>query len=224
MTLQRQEKVQLLLSLRCSPQTLSIQDHTPSTPLKLIATIRQVASPFPDHVVTILTYFPLLPLRSLGSRITHIRVSGDPDLLKRDKSDGFSFLSIPPVYQSYAEVVFELPPERLMQRLGNKDESVQDKLRRIIKGKKIARWTLPDELSLDREPDEDETEEIACKLRDLVDHHVVNSLSSRGAVEDEQKPDIGRMRSEGWGFGEPEAGLVMVVADEGEEATFTIVE
>lgn len=194
-----------------------------------------------------------LPLRPVGKWITTIRIGGVPDLLARDVDDDFKFLSIPPVDQGHAEVVLELPPERLMLRLCNNDESVQDKLHRFLrpgdvykvapsnlrlnwwafgslddeaslKGKRIARWTLPDELSLERRPGEDETDEVACKLVDLVDLHNVNSLSSRSAVEDEQKPDIGRMRAEGWVFGEPEGGLVMVAADEDGEATFTVVE
>lgn len=281
---QKHERVQLSLSLECTPQTLSIHNPFPSTPLKLIATVKQTASPFPDRPVTLLTKYscldcdeadnafftramvsptiatadptcptPVLPLRPVGIRYTIIRISGDPDIMKRDKADGFRFITVPAVDQGHAEVVFELPPERLMQRLGGKDEPVQDKLLRFLrpgdtykivssdryirwwafgsldnggslKGKKIARWSLPDDMPLAREPGVDETEEVAHKLRDLVDLHNVNSLSSRSCVEDEQVPDIRTMRAEGWAFGEPEAGLQLVAEGKDGEATFTVVD
>jgi hypothetical protein len=187
----------------------------------------------------------------MARHITTTRISGDPDLLKRGKDDGFSFITVPPIGQGYVVVVFGMPPARLVQRLGNKHESVQDKLLRLLRPgdsykivpsdlairwwtfgsldgnnglrkKKIARWTFPDDLPLVREPGEDETDEIAQRLRDLVDLHDVNHLSSRSTVEGEQRPVIGPMRSEGWVFGEPEGALVMAAEDQGEGAIFTI--
>jgi hypothetical protein len=280
----QEQKVQLSLSLSTSPpHTISIHEACPPSPLKLIATIEQTASPFHNRAITLLTKYscldttpsedafviramqspqitnpdpqcpaPELPLRPT-KRITFIRVSGDPDLLKREKNDGFTFVTIPPVGQGHAEVFFELPPERLVQRLGNKEDSVQDKISQFLRpgdtykivpsdlsirwwafgsleGKeglrkgKIARWTLPNDLSLVREPGEDETDEVAHKLRDLVDLHNVNYLSSRSAVENEQRPDVREMRSKGWVFGEPQANLAMVTEGKGREATFTIVD
>lgn len=284
-TSQQQQKVELSLSLSTSPpHSVSIHDAFPSNPLKLIVAIKQIASPFPDRAVTILTKYscldttpsedafflramaspkitvpdtecpaPELPLRPVARHITTIRVSGDPDLLKRGGDSGFTFVTIPPVGQGHAEVLFELPPKRLVQRLGNKDESVQDKLLRFLRPgdtykivpsdlgirwwafgslegeaglrtKKIARWTFPNDLSLVREPGQDETDEVEHKLRDLVDLHDVNYLSSRSAVENEQRPVISKMRSEGWVFGEPENGLTIVAEDEEKEAVFTIVD
>lgn len=196
---------------------------------------------------------PELPLRPVGKQITTIRVSGNPDLLQRDKNDGFTFVTIPPVGQDYVEVVFELPPENLMQRLGKDEQSVQEKLLHYprpgdvykivprdlsirwwafgslddetsLKGKKIARWTLPNELALDRGPGEDETEEVARKLKDLVNPHNVNSPSSRSAAEGEQIPNIRQTRPDGWVFGEPEAGLVIITTAEDRTATFRVVE
>ncbi|KAI8629104.1 hypothetical protein F5Y19DRAFT_433980 [Xylariaceae sp. FL1651] len=69
----------------------------------------------------------------IGRHITTERVSGDPDLLKRGRGAEFRFISIPPVAQGRAEVVFELTPFRLMDRLGDKYESVQDKLARFLR-------------------------------------------------------------------------------------------
>lgn len=282
---QQQRKVQLSLSLSTSPpHTISVHHVYPSEPLKLIATVKQMASPFPDRAITILTKYscldttpggdafllramaspkittpdtqcpaPELPLRPVARRITTIRVSGDPDLQKRGENNGFIFVTIPPVGRGHAEVVFELSPARLVQRLGNKDESVQDKLLRFLRPgdtyrivpgdlsirwwafdsieddrgvgtKKVARWTLPDDLSLVREPGEDETDEVAHRLRDLVDLHDVNYLSSRSAVDGEERPVIRRDRLEGWVFGEPEGGLAMVADDADKEATFTVIE
>ncbi|KAK7960388.1 hypothetical protein PG988_011602 [Apiospora saccharicola] len=192
-------------------------------------------------------------------RVTFIRVGGDPDILKRAEEDHFSFLTVPPVGQGHAEVVWELSPATLLRKMGNPGESVQDKLLRLLrpgdtyriwpgsmticwwsfgsledeagdglddkkKKKKVARWTLPDGLPLVRAPGVDETEDVAHRLVDLVDHHNVNFLSSRSAVEDEQIPVIKDMRAEGWVFGEPRAGLKMVVRDQGGEAVFTITE
>ncbi|KAI1332647.1 hypothetical protein F5Y16DRAFT_393954 [Xylariaceae sp. FL0255] len=194
---------------------------------------------------------PDLPLRPVRRHITTTRVSGDPDLLKRGQDSRFYFITIPPVAKSHTEVIFELPPSRLTDHLGDKNESLQDKLTRFLrpgdtyeieardlgirwwafgslqdedglKGKKISRWTLPDDLSLVREPGEDETEEAVSRLRDLVDLHDVNYLSSRSAVDGERMPDIKQMRSSGWVFGEPESRLVMIPEHERTEATFTI--
>jgi hypothetical protein len=278
----QEQKVQLSLSLSTSPpHTISIHEAFPLEPLRLIATIKQTASPFPDRAITILTKYscldttpsedaffiramqspqitildpqcpaPELTLRPVGKRITFIRVSGNEDLLKREKDDGFTFVTIPPIGQGHAEVCFELPPERLVRRLGKKEDLVQDKLSQFLrpgdtyriapsdlsirwwtfgsleglKKGKIARWTLPNDVSLVREPGEDETDAVAHRLRDLVDLHDVNSLSSRSAVENEQRPDVREMRSEGWVFGEPEASLAIVAEGKGREATFTIVD
>jgi hypothetical protein len=52
----------------------------------------------------------------------------------------------------------------------------------------------------------------------------VNKLSSRSAVEGEEKPDIKKMREEGWVFGEPPGLLKMIAQDEDKVATFKIVE
>jgi hypothetical protein len=49
-------------------------------------------------------------------------------------------------------------------------------------------------------------------------------LSSRSAVEGEEKPDIKKMREEGWVFGEPPGLLKMIAQDEDKVATFKIVE
>ncbi|KAK8057099.1 hypothetical protein PG996_011036 [Apiospora saccharicola] len=285
------QKVQLSLSLSTSPpHTLSVHDAYPTEPLKLVATVEQVASPFPERAVTILTKYSCLDNSPAGDdafarlalhspqltvadpecptpeiklrptkRVTFIRVGGDPDILKRAEEDHFSLLTVPPVGQGHAEVVWELSPATLLRKMGNQDESVQDKLLRLLrpgdtyriwpgsmticwwsfgsledeagdglddkkKKKKVARWTLPDGLPLVRAPGVDETEDVAHRLVDLVDHHNVNFLSSRSAVEDEQIPVIKDMRAEGWVFGEPRAGLKMVVRDQGGEAVFTITE
>lgn len=282
----QQGNVQLSLSLTTTtPHAISIHDPYPSNPLKLIASIKQTGSPFPDRAVTILTKYtcldttpsedaffiramrspqitapntqcaaPELPLRPVARNITTTRISGDPDLLKRGDDGGFRFITVPPVGQGDVQVVFELPPERLVERLGDKDELVQDKLLRLLRPgdsykvvprdlsvrwwafgsldgedglrrkNKIARWTFPDDLPLVREPGEDETNEIAHKLRDLVDLHDVNHLSSRSAVDGEHRPDIRAMRSEGWVFGEPAGSLVMTAEDKEKGATFTIKE
>lgn len=95
----------------------------------------------------------------------------------------------------------------------------EDGLRR----RKIARWTLPDDIPLVREPGDDETDEVSHRLRDLVDLHNVNRLASRPTYNGEQIPDIRQMRSEGWVFGEPEAGLEMRCEQE-DYARFTITE
>ncbi|KAK7993921.1 hypothetical protein PG989_007302 [Apiospora arundinis] len=275
------------------PHAISVHDPYPSEPLKVVAAVEQIASPFPERAVTILTKYscldttpsedafflramhspqiaaapdgaapccsaPELPLRPVARWITTTRVSGDPDLLKRGGEDtGFVFVTIPPVGQGHAEVAWELSPARLVRRLGNKDEPVQEKLLRLLrpgdtykittgklsicwwafgslgneggvgdeekKKKKVARWILPDDLPLVRAPGMDETEEVGHRLRDLVDLHDVNYLSSRSAVEGEQRPVVKKMRSEGWVFGEPEAGLTMVAKDQ-EPAAFTISE
>ncbi|KAK6193480.1 hypothetical protein LQW54_012418 [Pestalotiopsis sp. IQ-011] len=282
----KQGTVQLSLGLTTStPHAISIHDPYPSTPLELIASIKQTSSPYPDRAVTILTKYscldttpsedaffiramrspqitvpdtqcatPELPLRPVARNITTTRISGDPDLLKRGDDDGFRFITVPPVGQGDVQVVFELPPERLVERLGDKDESVQDKLIRLLRPgdsykvvvrdlsirwwafgslhgedglrskNKIARWTFPDDLPLVRKPGEDETDEVAHRLRDLVDLHDVNHLSSRSAVEGEQRPDIRAMRCEGWVFGEPAGSLVMTAEDQDEGAIFTIKE
>ncbi|KAI1172025.1 hypothetical protein F4777DRAFT_23081 [Nemania sp. FL0916] len=317
---EHESQVQLSLSLRTTaPHSISITDPNPASPLKLICSLKQTASPYPERAVTILTKYtcldttptsdaffiqamsspklittsepkqepehepeqdsergdnkqrggpaPELPLRPVSKRIHMIRVSGDPDLLKRDKADGFTFLIIPPTGQGEAEVVFELPPSELLKRLGEKEDPLEDKMARFLrkgteyritpsdleprwwafgglgddeeswdedgygdklrllrKGKRIARWTLPDSLPLVRDPSEDETDEIANKLVDLVDLHDVNHLSSRSAVDGEQKPVIGNMRKEGWVFGEPSKGLVIKVEEGGEERRFGVVE
>ncbi|KAF2854223.1 hypothetical protein T440DRAFT_270729 [Plenodomus tracheiphilus IPT5] len=280
-----QQKVQVSIHLSTSPpHTISINDASPSEPLKLIATIKQTASPFPDRAVTILTKYSCLEVDTPGSegaffiramtspqitvpdetcpapelplrptkRVTITRISGDPDLLKRGEENGFSFVTVPPVGQGHAEVVWELPPSKLLLRLGNKGEPIEEKMKRFLRpgdtykivpdnlriqwwtfgsleggegleNKKIARWSLPDKLSLVRKPGEDETDEVAHGLLDWVDLHNVNSLSSRSAVENEQIPDIAKMRSEGWVFGEPKAGLEMTVKNKEEGAQFTIV-
>jgi hypothetical protein len=91
-----------------------------------------------------------------------------------------------------------------------------------LKKKRIARWSLPDDLALVRNSGEDETKEMAHRLCDWVDLHNVNKLSSRSTVENEQIPDIGKMRLEGWVFGEPSTGLEMTLGNK-EGAQFTIV-
>lgn len=284
-------KVHLSLSLSTSPpHTLSVHDPDPTQPLRLVATVEQAASPFPERPVTLLTKYscldnapscdafsllamhspqltvadPQCPAPELRmrptKRVTHIRVGGDPDLLKREEEDHFAFLTVPPVGQGGAEVTWELSPAKLLRTMGDQGESVQAKLRRLLrpgdayrirpgtmsicwwsfgrlageegdegagekrKKKKVARWTLPDDLPLVREPGMDETEDVAHRLVDLVDRHNVNFLSSRSAVEDEQIPVIKDMRAEGWVFGEPQAGLKMVVKDREGEAVFTITE
>ncbi|KAK8109234.1 hypothetical protein PG984_015035 [Apiospora sp. TS-2023a] len=288
---QDEGKVQLSLSLSTSPpHTLSVHDPYPKEPLKLVATVEQVASPFPERAVTILTKYSCLDNSPAGDdafarlalhspqltvadpqcptpeiklrptkRVTHTRVGGDPDILKREAEEYFDFVTVPPVGQGHAEVVWELSPATLLRKMGDQGESVQDKLLRLLrpgdtyrvwpgsmsicwwsfdslgdeagdglgekkKKKKVARWTLPDDLPLVREPGTDETEDVAHRLVDLVDHHNVNFLSSRSAVEDEQIPVIKDMRAEGWVFGEPQAGLEMTVKDQGGEAIFTITE
>ncbi|CAG8961997.1 hypothetical protein HYFRA_00014105 [Hymenoscyphus fraxineus] len=279
---QRDRKVHLSVNLRTSsPHTLPIHDSSPAEPLKLIATIKQNASPFPERPVTILTNYSCLDttksddafrIRTMKSpqitvpdsecptpeirmqarsTITFTRVGGDPDLLKRGDYYPFTFVTIPPLGQGHAEIFWNLTPERLMQRLGEAGEAVEDKMRRLLRPgdsykiepsdlnvrwwsfgtledeagikKKVARWALPDDLSLDRKEGEDETEEVAHKLVDLVDRHDVNHLSSRSAVEGEQIPDIKTMRAEGWIFGEPESGLSLMYEDD-EGAVFTVTE
>ncbi|KAK7909012.1 hypothetical protein PG985_014890 [Apiospora marii] len=286
-------KVQLSLSLSTSPpHTLSVHDPDPTEPLKLVATVEQAASPFPERAVTVLTKYSCLDNSPSGDafsllamhspqltaaadpqcptpeirmrptkRVTHVRVGGDPDLLQREEEDHFAFVTVPPVGRGHAQVEWELSPAKLLRRMGNQGESVQDKLLRLLrpgdtyrispgtmsicwwsfgsledeeaegetdekkeKKKKVARWTLPDDLPLVRAPGVDETEDVAHRLVDLVDHHDVNYLSSRSAVENEQIPVIKDMRAEGWVFGEPQAGLEMVVKDQGGEAVFTITE
>lgn len=199
---------------------------------------------------------PELPLRPVARHITFPRESGDPDLTKREEAAGFKLVTIPAVGKGHAEVVFELPPAKLLLWLGNKNEPVEEKLRRLLrvgdtykivpsdmgirwwafgalddespgglKGKKIARWTFPDRLPLVREPGEDETDEVAHELRDLVDLHDVNYLSSRSAVEGEQRPVVREMRSDRWAFGEPECRLALRMSVGGDEgATFSIKE
>ena len=93
-----------------------------------------------------------------------------------------------------------------------------------LKGKKISRFSFPDDLGLDREKGADESEEVVSKMQDLIDLHNVNKLSSRSAVEGEEKPDIKKMREEGWVFGEPPGLLKMIAQDEDKVATFKIVE
>ncbi|KAI0384293.1 hypothetical protein F5Y04DRAFT_248080 [Hypomontagnella monticulosa] len=276
---QESQKVQLSLNLSTvPPYTISIHDAYPSKPLKLIASIRQTASPFPDRPVTILTKYscldtsqgddaffiramaspqitspspncpaPELPLRPVGKHVTTIRVSGHPNLLKRG-DDGFTFVTIPPVGQGSADVDFDLPPSRLLERLGDENESLEDKMSRFLRpgdtyrivpsdlnirwwafgslenpNTKVSRWTFPNDLPLVREPGDDETDEVARKLKDLVDLHDVNHLNSRSAVEGEERPVVRKMRQEGWVFGEPEAGLKMTVENEGKGGEFTIV-
>lgn len=195
---------------------------------------------------------PELPLRPVGKRITITRMSGDPDLMKREEDPGFRFITIPPAGEGHAEVVWELPPAVLLSRLGNEDEPIEDKIKRFLrpgdtykivpdnlrikwwtfgslegkeelKKKKIARWSLPDDLPLVREPGQDETDEVAHGLRDWVDLHDVSGLSSRSAVENEQIPNIRMMRSEGWVFGQPKSGLQMTAENIETGAQFTIV-
>ena len=93
-----------------------------------------------------------------------------------------------------------------------------------LKGKKISRFSFSDDLGLDREKGADESEEVVSKMQDLIDLHNVNKLSSRSAVEGEEKPDIKKMREEGWVFGEPPGLLKMIAQDEDKVATFKIVE
>jgi hypothetical protein len=283
---QDKRKVQLSLSLRTStPHMISIHEAFPPSPLKLIATIQQTASPFPDRAITILTKYscleldtpshggaffsramtspkitgpdtdcpaPELPLRPVGKWITITRMSGDPDLLKRPEDPGLTFLTVPPMGKGHAEVIWELPSSQLLRRLGSKDELVEDKMKRFLRpgdtykivpdnlrlqwwtfgalddkegrGKvKVARWSLPDDMPLVRESGSDETDEVAHQLCDWVDLHNVNKLSSRSAVEDEEVPDIRRMRADGWVFGEPNNGLEMVATNKEEGAHFTII-
>lgn len=280
------QKVELTLSLSTSPpHTISVDEPSPPKPLKLIAKIRQTASPFPDRAVTILTKYsclevdtpvsggafftramtspkvtvqddkcpaPELPMRPVGKWITITRMSGDPNLLKRsDEDPAFKFVTIPPVGHGHAEVVWNLPPSKLLKRLGNKNNPLYEKMKRFLRAgdtykitpdnlriswwtfgtfeddkgndKKIARWSLPDDLPLTRDPADDETEEMAHRLCDSVDLHNVNKLSSRSAVDNEQIPNVGKMRREGWIFGEPNAGLEMRVDGNGHEAQFSIV-
>jgi hypothetical protein len=195
---------------------------------------------------------PELPLRPVGKWITIRHMSGDPDLLKRPEDPGFAFLTVPPVGKGHAEVVWELTPTQLLRRLGDKNESVEDKMQRFLRpgdtykivpenlrlqwwtfgslgnkegreNTKVARWSLPDDMLLVREPGEDETDEVAHRLGDWVDLHDVNKLSSRSAVEDEQVPDIGKMRADGWVFGETQSGLELTAANKEEGAQFTII-
>lgn len=147
------QKVQLSLTMR-TRGTLSIRDPFPAEPLQLIITIKQTASPLPDRPVAVLTKYCCLDntpgedafrLRNMcsphiippdapclapelrlhpGSTTTHIRVGGDPDLLKRPKEDGwhdFTFLTVPPVGQGHAEATFTLPPSRLVCYVGLKE-------------------------------------------------------------------------------------------------------
>lgn len=294
MASQQDKKVQLSLSLSTStPHSISIHDAYPETPLKLLATITQTASPFPSRGVTILTKYSCLdtspggddaffiramaspintnqvdgkprelPLWPIGRRITTFRVSGDPDLRKRPENDGFVFLTVPPVGTGSTEVVLsDLAPARLVRRLRSltaaedggeegKEEDVRDKLRRLLqpgdvyriapsdlglrwwafgslsgelRDKKISRWSLPDDLPLVRGPGEDETGDVARRLQDLVDLHDVNHLSSRSAVEGEERPVVAQMRAEGWVFGEPPTGLDLVCAEGKDQAVFEIV-
>lgn len=296
---QQCQSVQLSLSLDTAPpHTISIHDPSPAEPLKVILTLKQIASPFPDRPITILTKYCCLDnskgadafrlhnmgsphivppdtqcptpelFLHLGSRVTHCRVSGDPDLLKRPEEDGwyeFTFITIPPVGHGHAEVEFDLPPSRLVRRVGLKDfprkfgrgpqhddpSTIETKMIRFLRPgdtysirpwnlepawwafgslegegglrtKKIARWTLPDDIPLVRGEGEDETDEVSHRLRDLVDLHEVNYLRTRSCVEDEDIPDIRKMRADGWVFGEPTSGLSIVLDNEHREATFTI--
>ena len=50
-------------------------------------------------------------------------------------------------------------------------------------------------MSLVWERGEDETDDVAHRLRDLVDLRIVNKLSSRNAIQGKRRPDIGKMRS-----------------------------
>lgn len=51
---------------------------------------------------------PDLPMRPVGKWITITRMSGDPNLLKRsDEDPAFRFVTIPPIGQGYAEVVWD---------------------------------------------------------------------------------------------------------------------
>jgi hypothetical protein len=147
------QKVQLALNLSTSPphtvsskdatpaeppHTVSSKDATPAEPMKLFATIKQTASPFPDRAVIILTKYSCLETDAPGSdgafstramaspqivvqddqcpapelimrptkRVTITRISGDPDLLKRETEDpGFKFITVPPIGQGHVEVV-----------------------------------------------------------------------------------------------------------------------
>jgi hypothetical protein len=64
---QMHQKVRLALSLSTSPpHTTSIDDAAPFEPLKLIAVIRQIASPFPNCAVTILTRYLCLETTTTG--------------------------------------------------------------------------------------------------------------------------------------------------------------
>jgi hypothetical protein len=75
-----------------------------------------------------------------------------------------------------------------------------------------------------RKPGEDETDQVAHKLRDLVDLQDVHSLSSRSAIYGEQRPDVRKMRSEGWVSREPEANLEIICEGKEREAMFVILE
>jgi hypothetical protein len=272
----------------CPPATLSISNPSAS-PLKLIATIHQTSSVFPDRPITILTKYSCLdttpredafrkgdmhsPELAFSStrqvdgsakvlnlrptkRITFHRISGDPDLAKRTEdpdTPGFTFITIPPVGKGSVQVAWELSAERLMSSLGDDSTSLQEKLEHSLrvgdtyhvcpgdlsirwwsfgsledpeglKGKKISRFSFSDDLGLDREKGADESEEVVSKMQDLIDLHNVNKLSSRSAVEGEEKPDIKKMREEGWVFGEPPGLLKMIAQDEDKVATFKIVE
>jgi hypothetical protein len=62
------QKVQLALNLSTSPpHTVSSKDATPAEPMKLIATIKQTVSPFPDRAVIILTKYSCLETDAPGS-------------------------------------------------------------------------------------------------------------------------------------------------------------
>ncbi|KAI1177024.1 hypothetical protein F4777DRAFT_544306 [Nemania sp. FL0916] len=279
-----QAQVQLALSLRTSPpHAISIHEANPAESLKLICSVKQTSSPFPDRAVTILTSYSCLdesaffynwmsspaiinaqgiphgyPARELylraNARIYAARLSGDADLLKRpDEDSTFRFLTIPPVGQGQTEISFDLPPSKLLSRLGDKSESLEDKLVRFLRPgdsykiepqkkrivwwsfgalegeeglmkKRLSRWSLPDDLPLVREPGADETDDVANKLEDLVDHHNINQLHIRSCYEGEQKPVVREMRRDGWVFGEPSSGLVMTYDPAAPNAVFTITE
>lgn len=171
-----------------------------------------------------------------GWRINHMDPpSGNPNL--RLRSD-MEFVTIPPVGQGEARIERGFSPETLFacyKHPASLEEKLADfksgerfaikveyrymgwwtwgSLDTDLKSKKFARWSFPEELPLNRAPEDDETEEMSHRLEDPVDGHDVNHLSSASAVENEDVPNIRQMRREGWIFGEPTDGIEVVAKD-----------
>ena len=169
--------------------------------------------------------------------LTRRRISGDVDLRKRDDH---TFITVPPLGQGEAQISFELSPKRLFRLVSR---SVEDSLAQYqpgetfairslgfqdiswwtwgalndeLKDKKFARWQLPLEPS--------NATDLASQLRDSVDLHDVNYLSSRSAVDDEEKPNVQEMKEDGWVFSEPDENLEVRWANMEEGAIFEFVE